>query len=178
MLKRKVSIYSRRFPLDPISFNIIKIRARWRESRAFARAGKDLDADKGELVGRGGLVGSWGFLVGFSIILHILGDHVWRTKEAKESLSRSRDCIKGVWGSFLRAAVIIPWSMLSCFKVSYSGPQSFTILGLPLKLCIRVSMVWSAWAVVKMIHLRSIFWNKQWGSYLHCIDVGIGFLLL
>ena len=85
---------------------------------------------------------------------------------------------KGVWGSFLKAAVIFPWSMLSCFKVSYSGPQSFIILGLSLKLCIKVSMVWSAWAVVKMIHLRSIFWNKQWGSYLRCIGVGIGFFLL
>ena len=110
MLKQKVSFYFRRFPLDPISFNIIKIRAcqmlqqsqnissqefflslsiidlkvslnakyrfsllragcaclaRWRESRAFARASRDLDSDdfsmglhiddKGELVGEGGL---------------------------------------------------------------------------------------------------------------------------
>ena len=60
--------------------------ARWRESRAFARASKDLDsddfsmglhiADKGELVGEGGLAGSCGFLAELSIILHILGDHV------------------------------------------------------------------------------------------------------
>ncbi len=61
--------------------------------------------------------------MGLSIRLHILGDHVRRTKEAIDSFSMSRDCIKGVCGSFLRAAVMFPWSILSCFRVSYSGLQ-------------------------------------------------------
>ena len=101
--------------------------------------------------------------MGFSTRLHILGDHVRRTKEAIDSFSMSRDCIKGVCGSFLRAAVMFPWSILSCFRVSYSGSPSFTKLGPPLKLCIKVSMVWSAWAVVK---------NDPFGEYL--LEWGVG----
>ena len=54
--------------------------AHWRESRAFARASKDLDSDDFSMglhiADKGELVGSWGFLVGFSIIVQILGDHV------------------------------------------------------------------------------------------------------
>ena len=42
-----------------------------------------------------------------------------------------------------------PWSILSCFKVLYSGSPSFTKLGPSLKLCLKESMVWSARAVVK-----------------------------
>ena len=101
--------------------------------------------------------------MGFSTRLHILGDHVRRTKEAIDSFSMSRDCIKGVCGSFLRAAVMFPWSILSCFRVSYSGSPSFTKLGPPLKLCIKVSMVWSARAVVK---------NDPFGEYL--LEWGVG----
>ena len=95
--------------------------------------------------------------------LHILGDQVLRAKEAIDSFSMSRDCIKGVCGNFLRAAVTFPWSILSRFRVSYSGSPSFTRLGPPLKLCIKVSMVWSARAVVK---------NEPFGEYL--LEWGVG----